>query len=139
MDPLVKVTDTELGSNGTKLPYDHITPRCSLCARANTGVLTPTFLALRGHWALVAELGVEAFVIDSRLDVAFLELPSGKRKAIIVDLRFSQGAAVTVHEECAEKAVGKLGALRGIEDAWGDIDEGDTPEEEEVDASELKK
>lgn len=122
MDPLIKISDAEFGANAAKMKYDHITPPCSLCARQNMGVLNPGYLALRGHWALVAELGVEAFFLDSRLDVGVIVSPSGKRKALVVDLRFSRGSAVTVHEECAEKAVNKLGALRGVEEAWGEIE-----------------
>lgn len=124
MDPLIKMSDQELGVAGPRMQYDHVTPGCNLCGRRNLGMLTPAYLAVRGHWALLADLGCEAFVLDSKLVVDFVQLPGG-RKALILDVRFSRDTSVTVHEECAEKAVAKLGDLRACEDAWGDVAEWD--------------
>ncbi len=97
------------------MPNDDTTPPCRLCGADHVGVLTPTYLTLRGNYMWNAELGCEVFVLDQRIGLEFMALPTGG-KAIIVDVNPKKALAAVAHEDCIDEAARKLEATMDFDE-----------------------
>lgn len=133
MDPLIKQPTHLFGANADPMPNDEATPGCALCGADHTGITTPCFLALRGHYTYIPALKGAVFVLDGRSEVTYLEMPSG-RKALAVDVASRGATARVVHEDCAMSAASQLRGLYAASDDFADeLDEEDEPQEEAFD------
>lgn len=129
MDPLIKAPLHLHGANAEAMANDEVTPGCALCAAEHTGIMTPCYLALRGHYAYIPALKGAIFVLDKHSEVTFLEMPSG-RKALAVDVSSKGATARVVHEDCADAAAMQLKAMWEMGDDYAEQIDEDEPEED---------